>query len=270
MRVFAGLCLALQTQILEGDGMTGSNEDTARQLIGLLELTSLNNDDTSERIIALCQRALTRYGPVAAVCVLPRFAGLARRTLDSQHAREVKVVAAINFPGGAGSVQSVESETRAALLVGADEIDLVYPFHAHMAGNKSVGPELVAACRDACLSRADLTVTLETGVLRDPQIIHEVSRQVIQVGPAFIKTSTGKVPVNTTPQAARIMIEAIAEVGGQVGFKAAGGVRTLAEAQIYLGMARARFGPLWLKPDNLRFGAASLLDDLQAHLGLCD
>lgn len=250
--------------------MSDSTEDVARQIIGLLELTSLNNDDTAERIIAVCQRAMTPYGPVAAVCVAPRFAGLARRALDSWQARDIKVVAAINFPGGTGSIQSVESETQAALLAGADEIDLVYPFRAQMAGNKTAGGEMVAACKAICRSRAPLTVTLETGVLRDPQITHDVCRQVIHVGPAFIKTSTGKVPVNTTPQAARIMIEAIAEVGGQIGFKASGGVRTLAEAKVYLAMARARFGPLWLQPNRLRIGAASLLDDLQAHLGLCE
>lgn len=250
--------------------MSDSTEDVARQIIGLLELTSLNNDDTAERIIALCQRAMTPYGQVAAVCVAPRFAGLARRTLDSWHARDIKVAAAINFPGGTGSVQSVQSETKAALLAGADEIDLVYPFRAQMAGNRTAGTELVAACKAVCGSRAELTVTLETGVLKDPQITHDVCRQVIRVGPAFIKTSTGKVPVNTTPQAARIMIEAIAEAGGQIGFKASGGVRTLAEAMIHLDMVRARFGPLWLRSDRLRIGAASLLDDLQIHLGLCD
>lgn len=250
--------------------MSGSSEDVARQIIGLLELTSLNNDDTAQRIIALCHRAITPYGPIAAVCVAPRFAGLARRTLDSLHARDIKVVAAINFPGGTGSVLSVESETQAALLAGVDEIDLVYPFRAQLAGNKLAGAELVAACKAVCRGRAGLTVTLETGVLRDPQITHDVCRQVIQVGPAFIKTSTGKVPVNTTPQAARIMIEAIAEVGGQVGFKASGGVRTLAEAKVYLDMARARLGPLWLQPGRMRIGAASLLDELQVHLGLCE
>lgn len=248
--------------------MTGSNEDVARQIIGLLELTSLNNDDTAQRILMLCQRAMTPFGAVAGVCVLPRFAGLARRTLDSWHAREIKVVAAINFPGGTGSVQSVESETRAALLAGADEIDLVYPFRAQLAGNRSAGSKVVAACKEVCRSRADLTVTLETGVLRDPQITHDVCRQVIQAEPAFIKTSTGKVTVNTTPQAARIMIEAIAEGGGQIGFKASGGVRTLAEAKVYLDMAHARFGPLWLQRGQLRIGGTSLLDDLQMHLGL--
>jgi deoxyribose-phosphate aldolase len=247
-----------------------SNAELAERAISLLELTSLNADDTPERILALCERAQTPMGPIAALCVRPRFAGLARRTLDANGGLDIEVVAVINLSGSAASIETVESETHAALLAGADEIDLVYPFHAHMAGNKSAGPSMVAACRALCRDRAALTVTLETGVLRDPQIIHDVCRRVIEAGPTFIKTSTGKAVVNATPQAARIMIEAIADMGGQVGFKAAGGMRTLGEAKLYMEMARARFGPLWLDPGRFRIGAASLLDDLLLHLGISE
>lgn len=250
------------SRVNEGD------EVWAQKAIGLLELTSLNADDTAERINALCKRALTPVGNVAAVCVLPKFAGLARRTLDTLQAREVRVVAAVNFPNGGASVSSVESETHAAMLTGADEIDLVYPFHAHLAGDKQIGGEMIAACKAKCGQRGVLTVTLETGVLRDPQIIHDVCRTAIRGGAAFLKTSTGKQVVNATPQAARIMIEAIAELGSLVGFKAAGNVRTLDEARHYLNMAQTRFGPYWLETGRLRLGAASLLDDLLAQLGV--
>lgn len=245
-----------------------SDEQLAQKALGLLELTSLNADDTSERIIALCERALTPVGNVAAVCVLPRFAGLARRTLDSLHAREVRVVAAVNFPNGGASIAMVESETHAAMLTGADEIDLVYPFHAHLAGDKRIGGEMIAACKAECARRGLLTVTLETGVLRDSQIIHDACRTAIREGAAFVKTSTGKQIVSATPQAARILIEAIAELGSQVGLKASGNVRTLSEARIYLDMAQARFGSFWLEPGRLRLGASSLLDDLLVELGV--
>lgn len=249
-------------------GMDDAHEAMAQQAIGLMELTSLNGDDSQERIIALCQRALTPVGQVAAVCVLPRFAGLARRTLDRLQARNIKVVAAVNFPSGAPSVASVESQTQAALLAGADEIDLVYPFHALLGGNKLLGGEMIAACKATCGRRAALTVTLETGVLRDPQIIHGVCRVAIAQGAAFLKTSTGKQAVNATPQAARILIEAIAETGSQVGLKASGNVRTLEEARIYMDLAKARFGPYWLDQGKLRLGATSLLDELLLHLGV--
>jgi len=245
-----------------------SDEAVAQKALGLLELTSLNADDTAERIIALCERALTPVGNVAAVCVLPRFAGLARRTLDDLLAREVKVVAAVNFPNGGASISTVESETRAAMLTGADEIDLVYPFHAQLGGDKTVGGEMIAACKAKCGRRGLLTVTLETGVLRDPQIIHQVCRTAIREGASFLKTSTGKQVVSATPQAARILIEAIAELGAQVGFKASGNVRTLSEARIYMDVVQNRFGPFWLEPGRVRLGGASLLDDLLAHLGV--
>lgn len=245
-----------------------SDEAVAQTALGLLELTSLNADDTAERIIALCERALTPVGNVAAVCVSARFAGLARRTLDDFQARDIKVVAAVNFPNGGASIASVESETHAAMLAGADEIDLVYPFHAQLGGDKTVGAEMVAACKAKCGPRGLLTVTLETGVLRDPQIIHQVCRTAIRGGASFLKTSTGKQVACATPQAARILIEAIAELGAQVGFKASGNVRTLSEARTYLQVVQNRFGPFWLEPGRVRLGAASLLDDLLAHLGI--
>ncbi|MFK3800267.1 deoxyribose-phosphate aldolase [Pseudomonas sp. NPDC088444] len=245
-----------------------SDEEVAQKALGLLELTSLNADDSPERIIALCERALTPVGNVAAVCVSSRFAGLARRTLDTLRAREVKVVAAVNFPSGGASIAMAESEVQSALQVGGDEVDLVYPFHAQLAGNKQIGSEMIAACRAKCGQRAMLTVTLETGVLRDPQIIHSVCHTSIREGAAFLKTSTGKQIVSATPQAARILMEAIAELGSQVGLKASGNVRTLDEARSYLEMSQARFGTGWLQPERLRLGANSLLDDLLAHLGV--
>lgn len=240
----------------------------AQKAIELLELTSLNADDNQERIAALCQRALTPVGNVAAVCVLPRFAGLARRTLDDLNARDVRVVAVVNFPNGGFPIATVESEARAALLAGADEIDLVYPFNAQLGGDKQIGAQLVAACKAVCGRRAPLTVTLETGVLRDPQIIHQVGRVAIREGATFLKTSTGKQIVSATPQAARILIEAIAELGAPVGLKAAGSVRTLGEARTYINMAYARFGSFWLEPERLRLGGSSLLDELLLSLGV--
>ncbi|SER78328.1 deoxyribose-phosphate aldolase [Pseudomonas sp. NFACC02] len=248
--------------------MNEGDEAWAQKAIALLELTSLNADDTAERVVALCERAQTPVGNVAAVCVSSRFAGLARRTLDAAKARDIKVVAAVNFPNGGASVATVASETQAAVLAGADEIDLVYPFNAHLAGDKQIGPEMIAACKAQCGRPGMLTVTLETGVLRDPQLIHDVCRMVIREGVAFLKTSNGKQIVSATPQAARILIEAIAELGSQVGFKASGNVRTVTEARTYLEMAQARFGPYWLEQKRMRLGGSSLLDDLLMRLGV--
>lgn len=244
------------------------DEALAQQAIGLMELASLNADDTPQKIIALCQRALTPVGHVAAICVLPRFAGLARRTLDGFSARGIKVVAAVNFPGGSPSVSSVETATHAAIVAGADEIDLVYPFHALLGGDRQIGADMVSACRAKCGPGRLLTVTLETGALRDPQVIHTASCIAIQEGASFLKTSTGKHAVNATPQASRILIAAIAESGAHVGLNVSGNIRTLNEARVHIDLVKARFGPRWLEQGRLRLGATSLLDDLLVHLGV--
>jgi deoxyribose-phosphate aldolase len=239
--------------------ITELTETSTQRILSWLELISVNGDDTSAQIIALCQRGLTPFGNVAAVCVATNFAGVARRTLDQLKARDVKVVAAINASSASASTRAVESQTHMALRTGADEIELVYPIHALLGGNRQLGAQLVAACKAACGRRTALTVTLETGVLRDPQIIREVCHESILTGANFLKTSTGKANVNATPQATRIMIEAIAETGGQVGLKVVGGFRSIDEANIYLQMAASRFGPYWLESGRLRLGAPSLL-----------
>lgn len=248
--------------------ITTDNEQLARQAIALLELFALNNDDTEQRVMGICQRALTPLGPVAAVCVSPRFVCLARTTLDRLMAHSVSVVAAVNFPHGGVLIESVASETRAAIVSGADEIDVVYPFRALLSGDLQIGLDLVSACKAMCSNGIKLTVTLETGELCDPQLIRTACQTAIEAGANFIKTSTGKAVTHATPQAARIMLESIAEVGGQAGFKAAGGIRTLEDARLFMQLAQARFGAQWTGADRVRLGASSLLDDLLVHLGV--
>jgi deoxyribose-phosphate aldolase len=248
--------------------MTAQEEQLALQMIELLDLTSLNTDDDEERVIALCRRAVTPVGFVASVCVYPQFVQLARRTLDALHAESVRICAVANYPHGRSSLQSAVYETRAALASGADEVGLVYPYRTQLTGNKQDATDLVEACRATCGNRAILKVILETGELKDPQIIRNVCMDMVTLGVDFIETSTGKVSVNATPQAARIILEVIAEAGGQGGFKATGGIRTFEEAKVYLDLARARFGPHWVNVNRVRLGASSLLDDVLTRLGI--
>lgn len=252
-------------------GTTTTNQDQlALQALSLLELFILNHDETEQRVAGVCRRALTPLGPVAAVCVYPRFVCLARTLLDRQQAHDLRVVGVVNFPYGGSNISSAVSEVRASVNAGADEIDLVYPYRTLLTGDQQTGIELVEAVKAACTRNVSLTVTLETGELRDPQIIRHACRSVIQSGADFIKTGTGKSAGHATPQAARIMLECIAEVGGQVGFKVAGGIRALHDAQAFMDLARSRFGPQWVKPERVRLGASSLLDDLLARLGVIE
>ncbi len=147
------------------------------------------------------------------------------------------------------------------LRAGANEVDLVYPYRSLLMGDTQTGQAMVSACRELCRGRARLKVILETGELRDPQMIRQASQDAIAAGADFLKTSTGKVLINATEQAVRIMLEAIAERG-----KAAGGIRTFADARTYIELAKSRFGAAWVDADHLRLGASGLLDELLAQL----
>ncbi len=114
-------------------------------------------------------------------------------------------------------------ETRAAIAYGADEVDVVFPYRALIAGNEQVGFELVKACKRACAAaNVLLKVIIETGELKEEALIRKASEISIKAGADFIKTSTGKVPVNATPESARIMMEVIRDMGVEktVGFQA--------------------------------------------------
>lgn len=241
--------------------------EAAIRAIRLMDLTSLNDDDHDARIIALCHQAKTSFGNTAAVCIYPRFVALAKQTLVAQGTPSIKVATVVNFPHGDGDLATVLEETRAALLDGADEIDLVIPWRALKAGDEAFARALVRGCKALCGARL-LKVIIESGELKDPTLIRMASLLAIEEGADFIKTSTGKVAVNATPEASRIMLTAIAECGAQnrVGFKAAGGVKSAREAAEYLAMATAHFGEEWLVAERFRFGASSLLGQLLATL----
>lgn len=238
--------------------------DVARKLIGLLDLTSLEPGDDEAKIADLCRRAVTRFGKVAAVCVYPRFARQCRAALAGTG---VRVAAVANFPDGRADARGAGIETRAAVAEGADEIDMVLPFEALRRGEPAAARAVVAACREACGPGVRLKVILETGALAEPGLIAEASRLAIAEGADFIKTSTGKRQPGATPEAARIMLDAIREAGGQVGFKAAGGVRTLDQARVYVALAETALGAGWCTPETFRIGASGLLDVLLRHLG---
>jgi deoxyribose-phosphate aldolase len=113
-----------------------------------------------------------------------------------------------------------------------------------------------------------LKVILETGVLTEPSVISGAARAAVMAGCDFLKTSTGKTTVGATLEAAAVMLAVIEEADGRVGFKAAGGIRTAAQAASYLYLAEQLISPSWACPTTFRFGASSpLLDDLVAILG---
>jgi deoxyribose-phosphate aldolase len=239
----------------------------ARLALACLDLTSLNADDDEAAIVRLCERAVGRarhpLGPVAAVCVWPRFVRVARRLLREP----LRVAAVANFPDGALDVARAVDEASAIIADGGDEVDLVLPYRAILAGRHREAAALVEAVRRAT-ERRTLKLILETGELVAPARIAEASRLGLDAGVDFLKTSTGKAPVSATVPAAEVMLEVIAghPRAAEVGFKASGGLRRVADVMPYLDRVRRVLGDSALGPHRVRFGASALLDDIEAVL----
>ena len=236
---------------------------TARLALACLDLTSLGEADTEADIERLCARAQGRFGFPAAVCVWPRFAALARARLP----RAIAVAAVANFPDGSSDSARAVRDAQAIVDAGAQEVDVVLPYR-----DLDAAPALLAAVRRAC-EGLTLKVILETGelaALGGDAAIRRACHMALDAGADFLKTSTGKVGVNATPAAARLMLQAIASdprARDRVGFKAAGGVREVADAATYIALTREWLGDEALTPRRLRIGASGLLDDIEAVLG---
>jgi len=235
--------------------------------IELMDLTTLNLDDTDLIVEQLCKKAVSAGGNTAAVCIYPKFIPAARKALATLGATDILIATVTNFPHGNADITNAVNETRQAVELGADEVDVVFPYQAFLAGDLDVGAHLVKACKEACGNLVKLKVILETGEIKSPQLIKQASLIAINAGADFIKTSTGKVPVNATLEAAQQMLEAIKETGSHCGFKAAGGVKSAADVNAYLTLAGTILSPEWVTPAHFRFGASSLLDNLLATLG---
>ena len=249
--------------------MTEMNAENLRaaatRALACLDLTSLNDADTEADVVQLCARAQGPHGAVAAVCVWPRFAARARRELPAG----IAVAAVANFPDGGTDVARAVRETHEIVDAGAQEVDVVLPFAALQRGDERAVEQLLGAVRAACAGQV-LKVILETGVLADEALITRAAQLGLEAGADFLKTSTGKTPVSATPAAARAMLAAIAadrRGAARVGFKASGGIRTVADAAVYLDLCAQALGTEALTPKRFRIGASSLLNDIEAVLG---
>lgn len=242
----------------------------AKQAISLMDLTSLTDQETSADIAKLCQQAKSQGGNTAAICIFPRFIPLAKKLLAEQGTPEVKIATVTNFPHGNDDIAIALAETKAAIAYGANEVDVVFPYRALISGDAITGFELVEACKKACPKGILLKVIIESGELQTPALIKLASEISIRAGADFIKTSTGKVKVNATPEAAEIMLNVIKSTNDaankkapiDTGFKAAGGVGNVADAQVYLDLATKILGADWITTKHFRFGASSLLNNL--------
>lgn len=249
---------------MPADRPTGDPAAVARRALRLLDLTDLGEAATDDDTVRLCERAETRHGHVAAVCVWPRHVATAAREL--MHA-PVGIATVVNFPGGDEPVPHVVAVTEQALREGASEVDLVLPYRAFLQGAvEHVELMLTAVRATATAGRALLKVILETGELGGVDAVAAAARLAIGHGADFVKTSTGTTPVGATPQATGAMLRVIAAAGRPVGLKVSGGIRALDDAAGYLDQAEQVMGPSWATPSTFRFGASALLDALLAAL----
>ncbi|WP_419148119.1 deoxyribose-phosphate aldolase [Pseudoalteromonas 'SMAR'] len=236
----------------------------AKLALSLMDLTSLNDNDDEHSITALIDSIDPEVGLPAAICVYPQFVGLVKAQLQQKGWSTIKVATVANFPSGAEPLAQVLAHTEQAIAAGADEIDLVLPYQQFIAGDPDTPWQYVHSSKACCNGRAKLKVIIESGVLGKSKTIEEATTLAIVAGADFVKTSTGKVATNATPEAASAMLKAIKASGKPVGFKASGGVKSVAQAQTYLQLAADIMGPQWLTPANFRFGASSLLQDITA------
>ncbi len=240
-----------------------SSAALAARLIPLIDLTALNDTDTESSVAALCEKAVTPLGNVAAVCVYPQFVPLVSAQLAGG---PIKIATVVNFPEGQQSLTDVLVDISRALADGANEIDIVIPYHRYLAGERHYLHDFVAAARAACGLDASLKVILETGALLDPAIIADASYDVLGAGADFIKTSTGKLSPGATLDAATTMLLVIKHASSQlkhpVGIKVSGGIREWQQAANYIALADAIMGEDWVRPATFRIGASQLLDNL--------
>jgi len=215
-----------------------SASEAARLALACLDLTSLNEGDTAADIEALCRRAQTAFGPVAAVCVWPRFVGLARGLLPVG----IRVAAVANFPAGGLDLPLALADVRTIAEAGGDEVDVVLPYRALMQGRVAECAAFLAGVREASRPLT-LKVIIESGELATPALIKQATRLALDAGADFVKTSTGKTRISATPEAAAVMLAEIAASGtARSGFKASGGIRAVADAALYLQLVSANLG----------------------------
>lgn len=240
--------------------------------IACMDYTSLKITDTENTISLFISDLLKKITKnsipnVASVCTFPQYASLVKSKL-TENPIKVSIVGA-SFPFAQSFTQIKLAECEAAVNAGADEVDVVLSVGDILEKNYVKVFEELSAIREACKG-ITLKVILETGELKDLESIFNATLISAYAGADFIKTSTGKVPVNATPESVYIICEAIRQfhqkTGKMVGVKVSGGITKTQNAIRYMIIVRHILGKGWLTPSHFRLGASQLLDDIIKEL----
>ena len=256
---------AAVVRLLEDKKAQYNTPEVLQELLSTIELTTLTVTDSKESVMRFTEKvnafadAHPELPHIATICVYPNFAGIVSETLEVEGV-EVACVSG-GFPSSQTFPEIKVAETALALRAGATEIDMVLSVGAFLEGDYETCADEIAEMKAVC-GEYDLKVILETGALQTAENIKRAAILSIYAGADFIKTSTGKISVSATPEAAYVMCQTIKEyykeTGVKIGFKAAGGVSTVDDALTYYTIVRELLGKEWIDENLFRIGTSRL------------
>lgn len=267
-----------ETEINKGlRKISGADEKPEKKvlmsILNMIDLTSLNTTDNITSILRFTGNVNSFSGKysnipnVAAICVYPNFVPVVKEKLNVRNVRIAAVAG--GFPGSQTFRTIKITESKMAVDAGADEVDIVISVGAFLGESFDKVADEIREIRHAIGDKV-LKVILETGLLGDSEKIFKAAMIAMDAGADFIKTSTGKTPVSATPEAAFVMCRAISdfysETGIKVGFKAAGGISTAADAHLYYRIVESCLGNEWLNNKLFRIGASRLANNILSEI----
>ena len=249
------------------------NAEVLKQLLSTVELTTLKVTDSQESVLRFTEN-VNRFAdehpelpPLATICVYPNFAKIVSESLEADGVKVACVVG--GFPSSQTFIEIKTAETALAVHDGADECDMVLSVGTFQSGDYETCADEIAEIKAAC-NEKPLKVILETGALKTAEAIKKDSILSMYAGADFIKTSTGKIEVAATLEAAYVMCSAIKEyhalTGQYIGFKAAGGIKTTAEAIDFYTVVRELLGEDYIKQGLFRIGTSRLANLLVSDI----
>ncbi len=242
-----------------------NDEDLARKVIEVLELTQLAADTSEEDVRRLCERAEGPHGEVAAICVPPKFVMLAKELLGRRSPIAVSTVS--NWPRGASKVDYVAAEAEIAFFEGAQEVNMIIPYRQFRTNDQHTLTNMIEECVRMTSRRKFIKATLEAGELAEDFIIREAARRAMDAGAEFLETESGQRERRCSAGHVRCVLEEIRDHRMEAGLKV-GPCETLEECRKYLDMAAEIMGEDWITPDNFRIGGGlKLLDEAEETLG---
>ena len=246
------------------------NAEVYKLCYSTIDLTTLTEKDSVESVGRFVKKAVDfqNHFPaipnVASICVFPLFVDVVGLGVEGTDIAVTSVAG--GFPASQTFMEVKMLEVSMAVENGADEIDVVINVGQMLEGDYEPMTNEIAMLREEAGEDTTFKVIIESGALQSPELIRKASLLAMFAGADFVKTSTGKIPVAATPEAAVVMCTAIRDyyekTGRKVGFKAAGGIRSAEEAALFYTIVEEILGKEWCSPALWRIGASSLANGL--------